>query len=459
MNSLQYFLYREMHTRNLILKARQLGFSTFVQIFILDQCLFHRGVNAGVIAHKLTAATEIFDDKIKFAYDNLPEAIKQRVRADTSNTRELKLSNDSKIVVDVSLRSGTYNLLHISEYGKICAQHPERAREIKTGALNTVDASPENAVFIESTAEGKSGHFWELCRANWNRTDELSTLDYKFLFFPWWEAPEYELETKVFISQEMSEYFIKIKEEQDIRLSNRQKYWYVKKAEEQGDDIKREMPSYKEEAFEQAVLGAWFHKQMAFLEKSDQIGGYPHDPGHVVDTFWDIGHSDFTSIWFYQNIHGRNVFIDYFQYNGELAPFYAKKLQEKQKKHGYVYGKHYFPHDTGNTTFIGNPRDTLQKLGVTATVGQRVTEKIDAIDAARIKLPTCFFDKKKTVKGLNALKNYRKKWNTSMGEFSDTQSVHDWASHGSDAFMEFATNYTGPVSQTPLKYKNDRIYA
>ena len=196
-----------------------------------------------------------------------------------------------------------------------------------------------------------------------------------------------------------------------------------------------------------------------FLEKSDQIGGYPHDPGHVVDTFWDIGHSDYTSIWFYQNIHGRNIFIDYFQYNGELAPFYAKKLQEKQKKHGYVYGKHYFPHDTGNTTFIGNPRDTLQKLGVTATVGQRVTEKIDAIDAARIKLPTCFFDKKKTVKGLNALKNYRKKWNTSMGEFSDTQSVHDWASHGADAFMEFATNYTGPVSQTPLKYKNDRIYA
>ena len=357
MNTVQYFLYREMHTRNLILKARQLGFSTFVQIFILDQCLFHRGVNAGVIAHKLTAATEIFDDKIKFAYDNLPEAIKHRVRADTSNTRELKLSNDSKIVVDVSLRSGTYNLLHISEYGKICAQHPERAREIRTGALNTVDASPENAIFIESTAEGKSGHFWELCSNNWNRTDELSVLDYKFLFFPWWEAPEYELETKVFISEEMSDYFAELRKEKDIKLNNRQKYWYVKKAEEQGDDIRREMPSYKEESFEQAVTGAWFSKQIAFLEKSGQIGKYPHDPGYPVDTFWDIGFSDYTSIWFYQNIRGRNIFIDYFQFNGEEAPFYAKKLQEKQQKYGYVYGKHYFPHDTANNTFIGNPRD------------------------------------------------------------------------------------------------------
>ena len=56
---------------------------------------------------------------------------------------ELLFSNNSSIRVGVSMRSGTLQYLHISEYGQVCARFPEKAREIRTGALNTVQAGQD----------------------------------------------------------------------------------------------------------------------------------------------------------------------------------------------------------------------------------------------------------------------------------------------------------------------------
>jgi len=64
---------RDLWFRNLILKARQLGYSTLVQLMMLDTCLFNRNVAAAVIAQDKDAAEKIFRTKIKFAYDRLPE--------------------------------------------------------------------------------------------------------------------------------------------------------------------------------------------------------------------------------------------------------------------------------------------------------------------------------------------------------------------------------------------------
>src|SRR6266436_4947786 len=76
MNSAQEALYREMHRQNVILKARQRGFTTFIQLFMLDACLFNQNIRAGTIAHTLPDARAIFRDKIRFPYDNLPEGLK-----------------------------------------------------------------------------------------------------------------------------------------------------------------------------------------------------------------------------------------------------------------------------------------------------------------------------------------------------------------------------------------------
>ncbi len=113
----------------------------------------------------------------------------------TDSARELLFPNNSSIRVGTSLRSGTLNYLHISEYGKLCAQTPIKAKEVKSGALNTVEAG--QIIAIESTAEGRSGHFYDLCQDS--QKDELAgktltPLDYKFHFFPWWRHPQYSLD-------------------------------------------------------------------------------------------------------------------------------------------------------------------------------------------------------------------------------------------------------------------------
>lgn len=462
-NSVQKYLYRNMHNRNVILKARQMGFSTFWQIYFLDKALFNSGVQVGIIAQKQTAATDIFENKIKFAYDNLPAELRQVRVQQSDSKRELSFSNDSKITVDLSLRSGTYNYVHISEYGEICANRPDKAREIKTGALNTVEASKYNIIAIESTAMGKSGHFWTLCRNNWNKTGPLTLMDYKFLFFPWWKAPEYTLDQKVPIPDEMSEYFSMLKEKHDIRLSNAQKYWYVKKSEEQEEDgeddndMKREMPSYKEEAFDRAVRGAIFHKQMDFLEKEGRIGDVPHTPGIPVETFWDLGKGDFTAIWFMQRVNGENRFIDYYEFNDEFLDHYFLELQTRARERKYIYGRCYLPHDGGNETVIGCAASMFRDAGFKPLVGTRVQDKEDAHRAARKALPTVRIDATKCKRGVDCLKNYKRKWNEQVGDFGG--AVHDWASHGSDAFMEYAMNYRGSAVKEPINYRNQKRYA
>lgn len=463
-NSVQEYLYRNMHNRNVILKARQMGFSTFWQIFFLDKALFNSGVQVGIIAQKQTAATDIFENKIKFAYDNLPAELREARVQQSDSKRELSFSNDSKIIVDLSLRSGTYNYVHISEYGEICANRPDKAKEIKTGALNTVAAEPENIIAIESTAMGKSGHFWTLCRNNWNRKGKLTLLDYKFLFFPWWQAPEYRLETRVPIPDELSEYFAELKEKHGIKLSNAQKYWYVKKAEEQeedgndDDDMRREMPSYKEEAFEQAVRGSIFHKQMDFLEKEGRIGDVPHVPGIPVDTFWDLGKRDSTSIWFMQSVNGVKHLIDYYEFSDEFLDFYFLELQTRSRERKYIYGRHYIPHDGGNETLVGCAETMFYEAGFTPYVGDRVPDKHIAIRATKQMLPTVRIDQARCKKGIDCLKNYRWKRNENEKEWSSTPH-HDWASHGADALMELAMNYQGPANVVKINYSKVRKYA
>src|SRR5207253_7657767 len=147
LNWAQEELYHSMWYCNLILKARQIGLSTFICILFLDRCIFNENLSAGIIAHTMEDGQQIFR-RIKFAYDNLPQELKSIVTADNDTSQMLKFSNGSSIRVGTSLRSSTMQYLHISEFGKICSQYPDKAREIMTGSLNTLGIG--QYVFIES---------------------------------------------------------------------------------------------------------------------------------------------------------------------------------------------------------------------------------------------------------------------------------------------------------------------
>ena len=184
-----------LHPLVIIPKARQLGITTFFCILFLDHCLFNRNINAAIIADRYVSAKSIFQDKVKFAYDNLHPLIKIIVPAFRDSANEMRFGSGSIFKVSTSLRSGTNQLLHISEFGKICRQFPHKANEIITGALNTVAAG--QFIAIESTAEGRAGHFAEMVRvaqAKQIKGEKLGQMDYKLFFFPWYREIAYRLD-------------------------------------------------------------------------------------------------------------------------------------------------------------------------------------------------------------------------------------------------------------------------
>lgn len=441
MNRAQRQLLKEMSFRNIILKARQLGFTTFIQIFMLDMAVFHEDTQCAVIAQTEDVAEGIFREKLKYAFDGLPQAIRDQVSQKPKfryNTTELFLSNGSGIRVSTSVRGGTLQYLHVSEFGKIAAKNPEKAREIVTGALNTLGA--EQVAFIESTAEGQDGRFYNMCMnamQKRDRGDKLTAIDWKFFFFPWWEEPTYTISpTGIELPEEFTRYFSTLKKEHGIALSDGQKAWYYKKQiDEQGEDMKREFPSYPEEAFEQALEGAYYAVQMMRADKDGRIRDVPFNPALEVETWWDIGFNDSTAIWFVQRDGDALKVINYFEDSEQSVEYYAGVLKDFKNDLGYRYSRHVFPHDVKKHDW-SNEDDTksaAEKRGIKPIIIIPKLSVQEGINKVRTVLARCYFDKTNCEEGLKYLREYRKEWDEKHSRWRNTPR-HDENSHGADAF-------------------------
>jgi hypothetical protein len=436
------------HGMDLVLKARQLGFTTVIQLDILDDCLFIPNTSGGVIAHNLEDAKAFFRDKIKYAYDNLPDEFRAVIGSEQDAAQSLRFTNGSSIRVGTSLRSGTLQRLHVSEYGKLCAKYPEKAEEVKSGAFNTVQAGM--SITVESTAEGMGGHFYELCQKAQRDRDagsHLTELDFKFHFAAWHTAKEYRIDPAgVVITQEWKEYFDKL-ESQGIALDDAQKAWYLKKADQQGDAMKREYPSTAKEAFEASVEGAYFTTQMMTMRKQGRICRLPILDAPVYTT-WDLGVSDDMCITFWQDVGMERRAIDYYANSGEGFGHYARILTEK----GYNYSRHYMPHDADQRR--AGVDVTTQKLEAVKAgirpieVLGRINSEQLGIEASRSFMPNVYIDEVRCSRLIACLDNYRREWNDKLGVFKDSP-LHDEFSHGYKSF-ETAAIRPVPIAMRPL---------
>jgi hypothetical protein len=453
-NSAQLQLLDELHDLNIILKARQLGFTTLCCLIYLDACVFTPNTRAGVIAHKMDDAKVIFRDKIKFPYDNLDEGIRDKVHTLQDSADTLTLKNNSSVRVSTSMRSGTLQYLHVSEFGKICALYPEKAREIVTGALNAVDAG--QFVVIESTAEGQEGAFYDMTRRARDKKAagaRLTPLDYKFHFYPWWRDPSYVLAEPVMVSDEDERYFATLAT-QGIKLSGPQKSWWVKKAETQGGDMKREYPATADEAFEQALEGAYFARELYAATKQGRIGAFPFVPAARVNTFWDLGRNDLNTIWLHQDIDGLSRFIGYYENSGEYIGHYVAWLREWARERNATFGEHYIPHDGDRESLWleNGTKGVMDGLGFSPRIVERPKNKVEAINSARPKFASCQFDEKGCDLGIKRLRAYRKEWDDERGVWRD-RPRHDEASHGADAFLTFSCSGHKPDDSNPFTRK------
>ena len=203
---------------------------------------------------------------------------------------------------------------------------------------------------------------------------------------------------------------------------------------------------YEQEWFlssDAAIKGAWFVKELAKAKADGRITRIPIDPAILVDTDWDLGIADAMSIWFSQSLRTGEVrLVDYYEATGEGFPHYIGVLKEK----GYVYGKHYPPHDIAVRELgSGKSRKEIAK-GLGLTFQEPVTpapDFADGINAARLMLARCWFDEARCAKGIECLRQYRKAFNTRLDEFTGTP-VHNWASHGADAFRGLSVRWKVP---------------
>ena len=412
--------------------------TTLFCIYLLDQVLWNDNVQAGIIAHTLDDAQNIFVDKLKFAFDNLHPALRALFRTVGDSAKELSFTHGSVIRVGTSLRSSTLQFLHVSEFGKICAKYPEKAREVITGALNTIH--PGQFVIIESTAEGREGAYFELCDEAFRKErmkEKFGSMDFHPFFFPWWKHPSYILDEPQDMNIEQTSYFDNL-DNIGITLNDQQKWWYVKKQSIQGDDMLREFPSTQEEAFLASQVGNWYATQIKELYAKGHITTISYDKSKPVNTAWDLGQSDAMVIWFFQiNRAGEIMVIDYFQKSDCPLDEVAQILNAK----GYTYGTHIWPHDARARDRAGI---TFEMQAHNFNLTGMVLEKhglLDGINIVRTTLSKMWFDEKKCAEGINALSNYKKKWNTQIGGFTSVP-LHDSASNGSDAMRYLCAGYT-----------------
>ncbi len=187
-------------------------------------------------------------------------------------------------------------------------------------------------------------------------------------------------------------------------------------------------------SFTAAIVGAYYARELDRAEAEGRICRVPIDPAHLVHTAWDIGFDDMTAIWFFQLVGFEVRVVGYYEAFGVGFDHYAAELGRR----GHAYGTHLFPHDTGQTE-IGagrTRRETLESLGIRAEVLDRLPV-IDGINAARTIFPRCVFDRQACAAGLRALRHYRREWRAKNQIFAPAP-VHDWASHGADAFRALA---------------------
>jgi phage terminase large subunit len=201
-------------------------------------------------------------------------------------------------------------------------------------------------------------------------------------------------------------------------------------------------------SFEASVKGAIYAKELEQLRSSGRITRVPYDPALPVDTDWDLGIGDRMTVWFSQSLKtGEIRLIDYLQATGEGFPFFVRVLSEK----GYVYGKHWAPHDI-RVRELGTGKSRLEtaaSFGLTFQVTPRITGAVgveveEGISAARLLMARCWFDAERCKDGIEALMHYRRDYNQKLNEFKATP-VHDWASHGADAFRGLAVRHKTPV--------------
>ncbi len=444
----QEYFFKNQHTRNIILKARQLGFSTLIKVEDLDDLLFKSEQQIAIISQTLDSAYRLME-KITYAYEHLPGIAKLQTKVLTKNKSTFiigrydlagKKITENIVYCGTSMRSGTPTKLHWSEMAYMCKFFPEKARETFEGTLPAV---PQDCkITIETTAHGAGGLFHELAekaRRQKESKTKLTKADFKFFFFPWQDCSDYVLDAVdgMELDSETIKYREKLKSK-NINVTTEQMFWWEKQRGFLGGGMQKEFPSYPEEAFEATEKGKIYQHHLLYYQVEEpEKGRFNHvreieiEPTIPVNTAWDLGRADFTAIWFFQIVLNEIRVIDFMQGNDAHIEIYIRAVMQKN----YLWGVDVLPHDAKakqiNAEFSVSDYFTKAKRRFEILTASRVE---DGINVAISLLPKTYFKESTTKIGYNHLLKYSREWHPNIEQFGKPK--HDKHSHPADAFRE-----------------------
>jgi len=399
----QRIFYSRRHYCNFILKARKLGFSTFLEIENLDALITSPGLSAGIIDYKLEDAKSKLD-MLLLSWDHLDNgdlhpdtwrlgSLLKRAITIQRSAQRAEFSHDSVIQCSTSLRGATPNRLHISELGKTSIWAPIKAREILNGAFNAI--TPGNVVDSESTHEGgKIGVNYGLARTAMRNDDaNLTPIDFRFHFFAWWQDERYTLQGDLPLRPSIVDYFARLTAETGIAYSRAQMLWYDRKQLIQGHGMKKEYPSTPGESFEAISEGSIYGKHLADLRAAGRIAEFGAEASLPLFTCNDIGHSDYASTWLIQPVGRAVLVLDWYERAGATPSLMADHYRRWEDKWARPIARHFLPHDAASKGPIGvSYVQELHRAGITnTTVVPRVPDVWLGIGYCKDVLPHCWF--------------------------------------------------------------------
>lgn len=188
-------------------------------------------------------------------------------------------------------------------------------------------------------------------------------------------------------------------------------------------------------SFEAAAVGAIYGDQLRKAREEERITNVVLDPYRPVGTMWDLGYTDATSIWFFQQVGDQIRFVDYYSASNVELAHYAEILRTKREQHGFVYDSNsmFFPHDVEQheLTTGKSRRAVLWDLGIPVITVPK-SNIWDGVNLVRREFHRFWFDAERCAKGVESLMQYRREWDEKNRIFSP-KPVHDEHSHPADA--------------------------
>jgi hypothetical protein len=429
-------IYRRGLKRIVILKARQIGFSTLLGVICADQLCWNTGKQISLVDKTQEDARQKLKNITVLAYDSLHPELKDRFVVSRANSGEFGVrffeyeeAQTSTMFAGTHARGGSNFFVWISEWGVIQAEDLRRSEEILTGAI---PSAKDGLVVVETTWRGgRGGHLWEIVKKALETPEEQKhTDDWRVVFFPWQDDPAYCDAEPQPLNEETVRYF-----SDKPGFSDGQKSWYQKARDQFGLFTLREFPTVLEECFQTPVEGAIYAEIIDRLRVQGAIRHAEVDNSALVHTAWDLGSPLNTVTWFFQ-IVGAEIRVIDCDSDLDLTP--VQRVARMLAK-GYFYGSHFLPHDAMATMHSG--KTFLTELGEVGLRNCKVVPRTHdiwvGINRLRQILPRFTFRIPACERGLEALCNYHTVRTTSTGLAVD-EPVHDWSSHAASALKVIA---------------------